>query len=1603
MGRSLLARSLLDQLRSSSRVSWRREARAIRRSALFDELWFVERHPQAAEYRGGVIAWQLEHAPQVPPHPLFDPAHYAAAQPDWAQAARSPLGHYIAVGAAAWASPHPLFDPRWYAAQVPDIAPTALFRHFLQEGFAAGLSPHPAFDPAWYAAQLPGLDAARINPLTHFVSGGWAEGRNPNRAFDTAWYLARHAGLAEAGVNPLVHFLTEGIAAGHPPHPDLPAEPLEGFLARLAAPAQPAPPAAAEAEAPPEAAPASESDAIQRSGLFDEVWFLERHPEAARHPDGVIAWHLSAAPDAPPHPLFDLAHYTAQTPGWQRAAKTPLGHYLAEGAAAGASPHPLFEPAWYAAQAPEVPPTALFRHFLHEGFAAGLSPHPAFDPAHYGAQSPGLRAARVNPLTHFLATGWAEGLSPNRVFDVSWYATRHAALLPPGMNPLVHFLTEGAEAGLQPHPGVDLAGYAASHPDVPEAPLAAYRHLLTLGAGRIPDSALLAAQQAAASAEATPAPRPLLDLDSFAADCGPADRAPRGPATAPPAPLLNAIAGAARISFDIWDTLLRRDCHPDEIKLQSARLLKLRGQAFLRDQTADVPALFRQRLAAEAAVARADHEFRFPEAVEVWLWSALVPSTPPAAIAALRQDLLEHEFAAERRATRPDSIAPALLQAAAGRAGYASDFYMPDGFLDRLLDAHGLGAGFLSRHVSCDSFETKRAGTLFDRILAETALPARDILHIGDSLAADVEAPRARGIRTIRYLSPTEEARKAWFHQGLAAHLAGDLTLHHRRLLALLEDLAAAAPDPLAAAGIRLAPFAFGFCLAAAEGALAAGADRLWFFTREGAFLARVHEAIRAADPYNTPLPEAGLLEVSRLATFGPSLADLSPASLMRLWTLYSTQSLAGLGASLNLDADVVRRAALRHRLPMDRPLRHPWENPAVQALLADPQFAAEAEARLGEQRRLLRGYLAERGFTRGATPRHCVDIGWRGTIQDNITLVSEAPTVGWYLGLFGFLNPQPPLSRKHGWLGDSNTPGQPFDLEEVAGLEMIFNAPGGSVRDYRAGPDGRVLARRMALPGEEAVVAGPVAALQAGMLSAVVPLADYVRRHGLVAADLQPLARAMARSFVARPPAVVADAFAALEHNEVFGTGRAETMAADPLGTRLDGLRRGALLAAARGALAGVRWPAAALRSTAVRRRLETLGPDQRAALPSAFNLAQGPALARGRGDRIAVYAPAPIRASGGHRTLFNIARRIASLGWRLDIFLEGVGEGMEVAEAYLAGTPAVLHTQWHRHIGSDVALATIAHSARFVAELPAARHRAYLVQDLEAVFNPVSDAYLWNEASYTYGLRHITIGHWLTHLLQRQYGAAAAPAGLGVDTAIYRPRPATARETAVCFLYQPDKPRRTPQHGIHALRLLKLARPEVTIYVYGSDRPIDVDFPVVNLGTIHDLDRLAELYARCRVGLCISASNPSRIPFEMMAAGCVPVDLYRYNNLLDHRAGTVRLAYHGEYSLASAMLGLLADTADWQRRSALCMAEAAERTLEWEQEAAANHILDLVRGAPCPQHWPFEAPYAEPPVVAPEEDRAGVHAFLRHQLRMVDDIAAAAPRRPLRLATGD
>ena len=102
----------------------------------------------------------------------------------------------------------------------------------------------------------------------------------------------------------------------------------------------------------------------------------------------------------------------------------------------------------------------------------------------------------------------------------------------------------------------------------------------------------------------------------------------------------------------------------------------------------------------------------------------------------------------------------------------------------------------------------------------------------------------------------------------------------------------------------------------------------------------------------------------------------------------------------------------------------------------------------------------------------------------------------------------------------------------------------------------------------------------------------------------------------------------------------------------------------------------------------------------------------------------------------------------------------------------------------------------------------------------------------------------------------------------------------------------------------------PKVKIYLYGSSQSAkgSIWFEHEHLGLLKLYD-CNELYNRCAVGLCLSSSNPSRIPFEMMAAGLPVVELWRENNLYDLSPKAVSLSDQTPESLAEGILRLLAD----------------------------------------------------------------------------------------------
>ena len=110
-----------------------------------------------------------------------------------------------------------------------------------------------------------------------------------------------------------------------------------------------------------------------------------------------------------------------------------------------------------------------------------------------------------------------------------------------------------------------------------------------------------------------------------------------------------------------------------------------------------------------------------------------------------------------------------------------------------------------------------------------------------------------------------------------------------------------------------------------------------------------------------------------------------------------------------------------------------------------------------------------------------------------------------------------------------------------------------------------------------------------------------------------------------------------------------------------------------------------------------------------------------------------------------------------------------------------------------------------------------------------------------------------------------------------------------------------------LDAIKLLLKLDDAVVVYLYGEDTMSPIhDSRVRSLGIL-TADECASLYAKCVAGVSLSVTNPSRLPFEMLASKLSVIEINRENNLLDFPEGTIHLAEPSACGIASSILEVL------------------------------------------------------------------------------------------------
>ncbi len=754
-----------------------------------------------------------------------------------------------------------------------------------------------------------------------------------------------------------------------------------------------------------------------------------------------------------------------------------------------------------------------------------------FDPVHYLDRYPDIALAGIDPLDHYLRRGWMEGRDPSPLFWTEWYLRRHPDVATSGRDPLQHYLEVGWQVAHDPSPLLRTRWYLGQYPDIRGSGLSPLEHYWTIGfaEGRYANPEqrrrLVTAESPTGTSRRTVTECEVRSSDQLARLV-----------------TLDAIARAdvELVTFDLWDTLVTRSRPADAPKLATARRIWLEHGRSLRTPMSPWE-LFAHRVEVEAAIAGSSHheEYRLVDVLTRHLQEVLTigaRKAKPVAVELAREEAIE-----EARCTyRIDEVADTLDELATREPrphlAVLSDFYLGGEELRTIAESTGIDLTGIDVLASCDLDVSKRVGGLFELARERAGVEAARHLHVGDNPWSDGEQQvSSGGTAALVTLSPTPLPGPGALAPDRVPALIAD---QRDELLSVVDVLASASGGGdtqrrAAHAGVLTAFLPVLLVAAAVEDAVERGVPTVHYLSREGSFLRRVHDVVAPRLTGRLPAPSARHLEVSRRSTFGASIDGLDRGALALMWSQYADQSPRALFESLGVPVEPLASAIAECGLEVDAVVADVAHDDRVETLLERPDVRAHSERVLGERRRALLAYLRQEADL-GSRDLVVVDVGWRGTIQDNLARVLVDHRLhGVYLGLFPFLNPQPENTTKHAVAFDGNA-GDPFvHVSPPAAIEAPLTPDVPSAVGYTEQRDGHV---SVVHEQEGPRTGAEIRSFQAGVLAAAPRIADWLVVNGLTARMLRVELGEMVSEYYGRPEGGVADIWFGSTHDDTFG-----------------------------------------------------------------------------------------------------------------------------------------------------------------------------------------------------------------------------------------------------------------------------------------------------------------------------------------------------------------------------------------------------------------------------------------------------------------------------------
>lgn len=444
------------------------------------------------------------------------------------------------------------------------------------------------------------------------------------------------------------------------------------------------------------------------------------------------------------------------------------------------------------------------------------------------------------------------------------------------------------------------------------------------------------------------------------------------------------------VFIDFFDTTVHRNKTPEQIKEEWSKKL-----ASLIEFTTTPRNIFMCRKDAERELEKT-YGFKYSyEQLMAEVWNRLFDVKGiNINKATFVQKSLYLEAAIESSYLYIDEYILKLLKSAQGKKVYiVSDYHMGKSILQRYMNTLNVSEFIDGYFVSCDCNASKYSGDLYDVVIQTLKCNRSDCIMIGDNEFSDVKMSAEKGIASIYrpYITNAFSCSKNYYND---------------KLKILLEKR-------------NFSGYCFSLALFTEQLYISLKKEKIqdvFFLSREGEFLKRLFD--KYCEIYKETNIKTHYLYISRQSTFVASLNEnIEEEKFNTLFRQFNNISVETFLKNLNFsqdEIDEIGKKIINMKIRVD----NFSESEEFKQLKKLSCFCDVYRKHVSLQKKLFRQYLRQEGYKNGVL---ClVDVGWKGTIQDNISYAYNLDNtiLGYYLGYGevckGERNPQ---SQKTGLL----------------------------------------------------------------------------------------------------------------------------------------------------------------------------------------------------------------------------------------------------------------------------------------------------------------------------------------------------------------------------------------------------------------------------------------------------------------------------------------------------------------------------------------------------------------------------------------------------------